>query len=300
MEWYYDSATVPNDDEMFDKISSPYSCSPWGKRVGIEEFLFSGDAFYSEADPPRNCQVSRNSFCQRSLLAHSDVQVNDFAGSDEADDIFLRSLFKADASEIQGTGTSANFSQTSSWNDLLSVNHNGERNNVEDDSSSAEAKEPEFGIGASSEHLNVSEYINEDEETYMDESVLLELQMSTLQLREDTRICFRDSLYRLAENSRQQTSCSQNAMEDCKTTASGASSRFEESNVEESNTNAIDRTVATLLFNTMKFCNIALASRLDLAEKTSQRKYDNLCSLKPDSSISSPYYVPGGDAEVPT
>ncbi|KAL3829824.1 hypothetical protein ACJIZ3_018626 [Penstemon smallii] len=282
MDWYFGNAiedlTVPKDEEMFDGLSSTESWSPWGKIVGnfnsskkstsagAEELQYSGTTFCSEVEQlsaPNVCQGARR-VPRESAYPHgkSDLQVDDYSRFDEADDIFLHSIYE---SEISGVDTLADFTQTSR-------NHIQDcTNDSEDDSPFLEAMvsimEPEFEICASEEHSNASEDKNE-EDICLEESVLQELKWSTLQMAEETRICFRDSLYRLAENSRQQTSCSQNsvhALADSNPTTSSAPLRFGESyNVEESsNKNVIDRTIATLLFNTMKFCNLTAETTLE-------------------------------------
>lgn len=147
---------------------------------------------------------------------------------------------------------------------------------------------------------DICEYVS------MDEPVLLELQNLTQQLADTTRICFRDSLYRLAENSRYQTKCSQIGKEDLKNhkpiTRVGPS-RSQESKTKESDDKAIDRTVATLLFTTMKFCNSteAATSTSGLDVDTFQSEHQaNSRVYHPGSSTPSLCNVKGGDAEVPT
>ncbi|KAI3445197.1 hypothetical protein Pfo_001862 [Paulownia fortunei] len=332
MEWYFGSdiedLAVPKDEVIFDRLPSPDSWSSWGKIVGnfnspkkltvlgVEEFLLSETMFSSEVEQrsaPSVCQGYRHAFCQQSAYPreHSDVELNDLSIIDEADDIFFRSLFKADPSAIEGAESSAKFTQTSSKDDVMSaVDLLGERNHIHDCTNNVEkvchfppAKEPEFEICVSEEHSDVCEDISE-EDIPTEESVLLELQRLTVQLAKKTRICFRDSFYRLAENSRHQTKCSKNGKEDqenCKPTTSGGPSRLRESKAKKLDTKAIDRTVATLLFHTMKCCNLAAASTSDLTAETPQREYQaNSRMYQPSSSISSLCTVPGGDAEVPT
>lgn len=75
-------------------------------------------------------------------------------------------------------------------------------------------------------------------------------------------------------------------------------SRSKESKTKESDDKAIDRTVATLLFTTMKFCNSteAATSTSGLDVDTFQSEHQaNSRVYHPGSSI-----VKGGDAEVPT
>ncbi|KAL2234349.1 UNVERIFIED_CONTAM: Protein LNK1 [Sesamum indicum] len=230
----------------------------------------------------------------------------------------FHSLFK-DASEIDGVDQSANFAQTSSKDDLTSVlNLPGQRNHIQDCANNVESVcpflpptdyhqfgwsfasfygyviwsslEPEYDI-CFSEYSNVSENISK-EEISVEESVLLELQRSTLQFAKKTRICFRDSFYRLAENSRHQTKFSQTgkgALRNCR--PSPSRQMLGEGKAKKSDTNTIDRTVATLLFT------FPTASTSDLTEEMSEAKSH---LYQPSSPISPVCIGPGGDAEVPT
>ncbi|XP_020551247.1 protein LNK4-like isoform X1 [Sesamum indicum] len=317
MEWYSSSGiedlSLPKHEEIFDRRPSPDSWSSCSKMVGnfncspeeltvldVEELLFCGTAFCSEVEhlnAPSFSQGSSHASCQQNAYPceHSDFQLNDFAVIDEADDIFFHSLFK-DASEIDGVDQSANFAQTSSKDDLTSVlNLPGQRNHIQDCANNVESvcpflppTEPEYDI-CFSEYSNVSENISK-EEISVEESVLLELQRSTLQFAKKTRICFRDSFYRLAENSRHQTKFSQTgkgALRNCRPSPS----RLGEGKAKKSDTNTIDRTVATLLFT------FPTASTSDLTEEMSEAKSH---LYQPSSPISPVCIGPGGDAEVPT
>ncbi|KAK4414278.1 hypothetical protein Salat_2840800 [Sesamum alatum] len=340
MEWYSSSGiedlSVPKHEEFFDTLPSSDSWSSWSKMVGsfncspeeltvldVDELLFSGTAFSSEDEQlnaPSVCQGFSHASLQQNAYPceHSDFQLNDFAAIDEADDIFFRSLFE-DASEIDGVDQSANFAQTSSKDDLMSVlNLSGQRNHIQDCTNNVESvcpflppndyhqfgwsftsfygyvvwssSEPEYEICVS-EYSNVSEDISK-EEISVEESVLLELQRSTLQFAKKTRISFRDSLYRLAENSRHQTKFSQTgkgSLRNCR--PSPSRQMLAEVKAKKSEANTIDRTVATLLFT------VPTESTSNLTEETSQAKFR---SYRPSSSISSICIVPGGDAEVPT
>jgi len=98
----------------------------------------------------------------------------------------------------------------------------------------------------------VSRY--EEEEKSPEESVLQELERVTSQLTEQTRTCFRDALYRLAENSKQQTvNSNQNGghmaeEDDLMMVDDDESLRLGKTEATESKTNAIDRAIANLMF----------------------------------------------------
>ncbi|GFP93928.1 hypothetical protein PHJA_001537100 [Phtheirospermum japonicum] len=116
-------------------------------------------------------------------------------------------------------------------------------NSFENISRFSQAKEPEREIRISEEHFNVPE-----EDMLEEASVLLDLQRSTLQVPGPHLIDTLES----------------------------------ESEAEISDNNAIDRTVATLLFNTLKCCN------LDTETPTTELDSISICA------------VAGGDVEVPT
>ncbi|KAL3623006.1 hypothetical protein CASFOL_031822 [Castilleja foliolosa] len=218
----------------------------------------------------------------------SDIQIDDdLSVFDEADDIFLyyRSLFIAGTPTIDEDVRSTDITRNSSTNDIGECS-----NSFENASPLLQAKEPELEIPISEGHFNMPEE---------DMSVFLDLQRSTLQLAKKTRICFRDYFYRLAENSRFQADCIQNGkenLENCQPTTSSSGPfrlnksyidtswftyRLLESDAEISDNNAINKTVATLLFNTMKCCNLEIETPTTI----------NLDSI----SICA---VAGGDAEV--
>ncbi|KAF5199991.1 Lnk3-like isoform x1 [Thalictrum thalictroides] len=94
-----------------------------------------------------------------------------------------------------------------------------------------------------------------DEETSFEEVAIRELELAMTQLTEETRICFRDSLYRLAKSSRQRQLEIQSQSEEQTiegtflTNVHGETSRFGKVEHMESETNYFDSTVAHLMFN---------------------------------------------------
>ncbi|CAA0834056.1 Unknown protein [Striga hermonthica] len=148
----------------------------------------------------------------------------------------------------------------------------------ENASQSLPAKELKFGICISEEHFNLPEDMSEE-----DMSVLLDLQRLTVQLAKKTRICFRDSFYRLAENSRHDSDRTQNSKETTEkcgpATVNNGSLRSPESKAKNSNTNAIDRTVATLMFNTVKCCNVDATRIPDLIAASEHHGNFNVYSV---------------------
>ncbi|CAN4108518.1 unnamed protein product [Withania somnifera] len=100
----------------------------------------------------------------------------------------------------------------------------------------------------------------------MEESVLSHLENLTSQLTEQTRICFRDSLYRLADNSKHDLRQTRNPM------PGQGSTWFSEKETTELPTNVIDRTVANLLFSSVEF-GASEGSLLDFTEATNLRQH---------------------------
>ncbi|XP_020087084.1 uncharacterized protein LOC109709319 [Ananas comosus] len=86
-------------------------------------------------------------------------------------------------------------------------------------------------------------------------TVLRELEDAILLLNEETRICFRDSLYRLASSSkdkkrkRDESRITETTVVASAPKMKGVSSRANKSECTETETNIIDRTVANLVFN---------------------------------------------------
>lgn len=100
---------------------------------------------------------------------------------------------------------------------------------------------------------NISEILAFNGLSSLEESMLNTLENVLNQLNDKTRICVRDSLYRLAKNSLQ---TSRNDLvegiglnDPSLSGSNGASSRSRVKEVTEPRTNAIDRTVAYLMFS---------------------------------------------------
>ncbi|XP_007010825.2 PREDICTED: protein LNK3 isoform X2 [Theobroma cacao] len=92
----------------------------------------------------------------------------------------------------------------------------------------------------------------------LEESVLQELEMVTVQLSNKTRICFRDAFYRLAKNSKQNPVVINQHGNVCVRTHAPMWIVYEEKmrsgrkETTESETNSIDRAIANLTFNNME------------------------------------------------
>ncbi|KAB2594835.1 hypothetical protein D8674_030285 [Pyrus ussuriensis x Pyrus communis] len=148
------------------------------------------------------------------------------------------------------------------------------------------------------------------EESSVEESVLHELEMVMKQLNEKTRICFRDSLYRLANNSKEnqatQSQDGDEAMENenpSSWTAQDETVRSGSKKRTESDTNTIDRAVANLMFNEMDFNAQDLSGGASLDSKqevfgATEQQTDN--AYQPQISHSHIHSLLPQDAEVPT
>ncbi|KAL1536243.1 hypothetical protein AAHA92_28923 [Salvia divinorum] len=279
---------LPIDEEMFEGfLSSPDSWSSWINIVGNCSSQKKPNP--SEVEELFNYPVSRHE--------HSDVHLKDLPKIEEADDIFFDALFKVGTGE--GSESSA---ENPSWNNMTTFdfsNHVWDRTNYVSSVGHFSNEQKLEGDNCIFEEKSVlcediNEYIS------MAEPMLLELQNLTLQLADTTRVCFRDSLYRLAENSRYQTKCSQNGKEDMnyKPSTSSGPSRSQVSEFED--TNSIDRTVAMLLFTTMQFCNSATETSTTSDLEVDREYQANMYRYHPCSSGPSLCVISGGDAEVPT
>ncbi|KAJ0101135.1 hypothetical protein Patl1_05702 [Pistacia atlantica] len=93
------------------------------------------------------------------------------------------------------------------------------------------------------------------DETSLEESVLQELRVVMEQMTDNTRIFFRDALYRLAESSKQHVIILRQSGDSTAETPLGATHdthmRSTEKQAMESETNVVDRTIANLMFSKM-------------------------------------------------
>ncbi|XP_050385608.1 protein LNK3 [Argentina anserina] len=148
-----------------------------------------------------------------------------------------------------------------------------------------------------------------DEDTSVEESVLQELEMVMTQLTEKTRICIRDALYRLADNSKgSHVTHDQDGDLANEKLSSWAvhdeTARSESKRDTESETNTIDRAIANLMFNEIDFTAQDISggsssdSKSEINEVTGQQQSDN--SNRPQNSPLHNNPVLPHHAEVPT
>ncbi|XP_038691607.1 protein LNK4-like isoform X2 [Tripterygium wilfordii] len=148
-----------------------------------------------------------------------------------------------------------------------------------------------------SEQNSIDECV--DKETSVEESVLQELEMVMTQLTDKTRICFRDAFYRLANNTEKHT-VGQKQIEDISLEipplmGRTEKERFGRKKATESETNIIDRTIASLLFG-----NMQMFVEDSPVEKTANAGQEaTRVTGTPNHILHQRYPIYTGDAEVP-
>ncbi|XP_021752883.1 protein LNK3-like isoform X1 [Chenopodium quinoa] len=138
----------------------------------------------------------------------------------------------------------------SSYNEYSQASKLSSRNNSGRSSCpSVEVPETRDRVPSNHEEQMKTRKLEANDLSSIEESVLMGLENVLNQLSDETRICLRDSMYRLAEHSEQQTS--NNAMEDepSMPETSDECSRSRTMEIPESETNVIDRAVAYMMFN---------------------------------------------------
>ncbi|XP_039024567.1 protein LNK3-like isoform X1 [Hibiscus syriacus] len=269
MDWYHcngmEDLVVPTHQEVDDNLPSPGSWSKWDfnspgnfndECFAVAENLTCvksksngrlchGSEFESTADvnDPSTCWsiyggLSSN---QGRVSQHQTYhQLDDFGRFEQLDDIFLASLLE-DPTWGEDLHKSFCFSpgfkcETMAADYLLP------------DASPAKILVPP-------EQITANGFVSEG--MSLEESVLKELEMVTTQLSDKTRICFRDAFYRLAKNSKQnpvaldQQGSLHAQTHPLKWTISEEKIRSGKNEKTESETNTIDRTIASLTFDKM-------------------------------------------------
>ncbi|KAL1802685.1 hypothetical protein ACET3Z_031332 [Daucus carota] len=270
MEWYFsndgDDLVVPKDMKPIDRLPSPNSWSDWGvsdfhkKNIDAENLCDELDLSISRHQMECSSNSSMSYGFQNNLQqwgTSTQRQSDDI----QMDEIYMNSLLDEDLATENLYGSSSfspqsnsNFGGSNYYdNDTFSPKTDWNR---EASNSFPSIKEPVLKDSVASEHGTGRVYMHE--QTSLEESVLQELEMVTSKLNLKTRNCFRDSLYRLAENSRTNTSTPvQNGdlVIEKKTveTVNNEKSSVQETEATESKTNAIDRAVANLMFAKMDF-----------------------------------------------
>ncbi|XP_061997077.1 protein LNK3-like isoform X1 [Rosa rugosa] len=378
MDWYFgngiDDLVVPNDGGS-DRLPSPDSWSKWGisasecfpnkcfsmySQFNKELNISSGKGLFDEGEMGTSANdrdlSSSSSVCeglsedslQKTSLSYNRAynQLEDLAGLQQMDDIFLSSLLD-DLPGAENVHKSFYFRSDSSGmlaSDSISTSMNLESQSISSSVHSAgsskylktHAFSPE--LGSEKGHTTTSQFSpcnseqkdsppvkaqtvrlmspseqgcmpsGVDEETSVEESVLQELEMVMTQLTKKTRICFRDALYRLADNSKgnpvSQSQDGDLAVEELSSWAAhDETTRSESKEGTESETNTIDRAIANLMFNEIDFNAQDLSggsssdSKHEINGVSGQQQSDNPCRLQ--ISHSHHNSVLPHDAEVP-
>ncbi|XP_021888358.1 protein LNK3 isoform X2 [Carica papaya] len=279
MDWIIgscnDDLMVPMDDELSDMLMSDESWSMWGP-TAPEGFELPQKYFMMDQHPNSslNYRGFSNEFemksiqvpgddCRRSLSARDlhdqqNYQLDGFSRIEEMDEIFLNSLLE-DHPGNEDLHEPFCFSSESQSGTISAVGW--EKDEVSAPLFIPCNSEPEDPVKA----LSVKVYAHHDEsssnvhvakQASLEESVMQDLERVMAQLTNKTRICFRDSFYRLAQNSEQQSvshtqyaSVSTNTPRLC--TSKDEKIRSGRKKAVESETNSIDRAIANLAFNKM-------------------------------------------------
>ncbi|XWS74589.1 hypothetical protein CRYUN_Cryun01aG0011400 [Craigia yunnanensis] len=275
MDCYFDNdmedLVVPQDQELTDRLPSPESWSTWGltvlgnfdssnkcfvvdanlthDKLKFNGKLFNDAEFESSADvkDPSSCSSTCGGLSQESLTQaplsqpQPDYHLDDFARSEQMDDIFLSSLLE----DLPGSeDLHKSFCSSPEYDygrmpaDYLLT-----------DASPAKILVPP-------EQISANGFVYEGMQH--EESVLQDLEMLMAQLSDETRICFRDAFYRLAKNSKQNpVALNQQGnlyvqTHSPKWTISEEKIWSRKKETTESETNTIDRTIANLTFNKME------------------------------------------------
>ncbi|KAM0052058.1 putative LNK family protein [Helianthus debilis subsp. tardiflorus] len=248
MEWYFgneaEDLVVPKDYEEAQMISSPESWSQWGmsgSKKNLNSMTGEELTFNDETSKSNNSSIYING---GSLLWNDEADFQQFveeeARINHMDDIFFSSLLEEnDPTGPHDLGNDANIFEGEMVNSEYVGSHGQSSKYLK---THAFSPSTDWGNSeVSTTYQMPKEYTNNEN---MEESVLSDLERVTSQFTDKTRICFRDAFYRLAESSKQ----SLNSCQDGESTMTSIDDSPRAGGT-ESKTNAIDRTVASLMFH---------------------------------------------------
>ncbi|OIV99069.1 hypothetical protein TanjilG_32328 [Lupinus angustifolius] len=284
MDCYYgcdiNDFRVPEDQDLLDRHPSPENWSEWGINApeGYEspkkyftadtnstelEFDFMDEAFSHEIelkasvhDKDQSTSSSarggllEQSFQQTEISSESDqpnYKLQDLSCFEQTDDIFLDSVID-DLSCVEDQHKSFYFSSENTCS-------NTPRTSQED----VEASKLVPYYSNSNDYLDIE--CNRDETMHahssLEESILQNLEMAIAQFTGKTRICFRDALYRLARDTKEQHLVENldgglNMQESMPHEVLNDTMRSEDREPMETDTNNVDRAVANLMYNKME------------------------------------------------
>ncbi|MED6188441.1 hypothetical protein PIB30_085994 [Stylosanthes scabra] len=269
---------LPKDEDLFD-ICSPENWSRWDisePSAREAELNYIDECFIEKIDlePSRHDSSSvsgKQPFQQTAFSCYEpNYELRDLSSFEQIDDIFVyKQLYKHEpvmawGSLLEGLPSVENSHKSfflcsenhcSNLPDLLQKDFAASKL-VPCDSESKDwldVEEP------TPEELDAFEWFSRDETTdeheqfSLEESILQNLETVIAQFNGKTRICFRDALNRLAQNTRQQDA-GENWDQDLymPQAVHGFTERSEEKQPMESETNIVDRAVANLMFNKME------------------------------------------------
>ncbi|XP_061366704.1 protein LNK3-like isoform X2 [Gastrolobium bilobum] len=144
------------------------------------------------------------------------------------------------------------------------------------------------------------------DQSFLEESTLQDLEMVIAQFTEKTRICFRDALYRLARNTKQQHDVVEdldgdlNMQQSMPQAVHNETLRSEDNKPMESETNSVDRAVANLMFNKMEsnILDLPLTTPVNfnqevIGSKGHQGKSSKALNVTQKSHYPNPQELPG-------
>ncbi|GMI83304.1 hypothetical protein HRI_001999600 [Hibiscus trionum] len=200
----------------------------------------------ADVDDPSTCSSIFGGFSsnQARVSQHqTDHQLDDFGRFEQLDDIFLGSLLEDPEDPAWSEDLQKSFCFSPGYEcGTMAADY------LPQDASPAKILVPP-------EQITANGFVSRG--TSLEESVLEELEMVMTQLSDKTRICFRDSFYRLAKNSKQNRVALDRQgnlhaqTHSPKWTISEEKIRSGKKETTESETNTIDRTIANLTFDKM-------------------------------------------------
>ncbi|KAI4323579.1 hypothetical protein L6164_023175 [Bauhinia variegata] len=291
MDWYYGNVMndllVPKDQDLLDRLPSPDSWSNWGVSAseGFDspkkfcmmdtsprevDFNFNDESFNSEIEIESSLhdknQSSSSSVCgrlpeqsfQQTALScgQPNYQLQDLSRFERMEDIYLNSLFD-DLLNVENRKKSICFSPEFQCGKIPG---GSQKDNVDTEFAPCKSESMEcLDIEALPVEVFDSKN-NGDEDTLeqslLEESILKDLEVVITQMTEKTRICFRDALYRLARNTNQQHVMDQqgdlNMEKAMPEMDNNETVRSVDKKPMESETNSVDRAIASLMYNKME------------------------------------------------
>ncbi|XVF82467.1 hypothetical protein PTKIN_Ptkin16aG0050900 [Pterospermum kingtungense] len=254
MDWYFgndmEDVVVPNDQELADRLPSPESWSNWGL-AAPGNFESSNKCFFVDANLTHNKLKFNGKFWNDTEFESAADVKSPSSWSSRCGGLSDESLYQAPLSPPLPDYELDDMDDTFLSSLLEDMPGN-------EDLHQSFCLSPEYEPGRMPDDyllrdMNRNRFVSEA--TSLEESVLQELAVVTAQLSDKTRICFQDAFYRLAKNSKQNPVAQDQQgnlyarAHSPKWTISEEIIRSANKKTTESETNAIDRTVANLTFD---------------------------------------------------